>query len=282
MFPARAASPSSDQTVVPLKLSMLSNEVPVSENAEAKTNSLQNNSGFFLWRFLKFYWNLPSQPPASLTPRTIVEQMRCTPRSYSNEMNEIYQKYTDSRVFKTYLTKALDTIPLNVLQTSIYFWGHKNFSFICKFLATRPAQFRQLLKLTPLEKYNYYPGQCTTESQMEILLEDALEDKKKLQETTDVIIVMIGEPRNGFELDNLYYFYLNKLINRQESDAYVAERIQICKNELAMEQIEALRKIENAPLIAKALKEIEALLTPEAVQKTQVHQKVLDENLSGS
>jgi hypothetical protein len=156
-------------------------------------------------------------------------------------------------VSKLYLTKALDTVPLEVLQTSAYFWANDNFSYICTLLAQRPAQYRRLIEIAPSEKYCCYTGQCKTEGQIEILLDVAFGDEEKLQAMTDAVLVMIGEPRNGDELDKLYYFYLESLIERKGSDAYIADRLRARKNELTMDQIQALKKIENASHIAIAI-----------------------------
>jgi hypothetical protein len=172
-------------------------------------------------------------------------------------MDELHLQNTSLQVRTAYLKKALETIPLNILQESVYFWGHDNFDLVCKLLVNDAPKFRELIELTPPEKYNYYPGHCLTTFQIEILLNDAFANEAKLQQLTDIILTMIGEPRNGEELDFLYYFYLKFLILRQESDSYVADRIRACKTELYKNQIEALKKIEDAPLISKALQEIE-------------------------
>jgi hypothetical protein len=171
-------------------------------------------------------------------------------------MDEIHLE-SDLQVQTAYLKHALETIPLNILQTSIYFWGHDNFDLICKLLANNAPKFRQLIELTPPEKYNFFPGHCTTEAQIETLLDEAFNKAPKLQQLTDIILTMIGDPRNGDDLDSLYYFYLKLLMLRKGSDAYVADRIRACKTAFAPVQVEALKKIENAPLIAKALQEIE-------------------------
>jgi hypothetical protein len=175
-------------------------------------------------------------------------------------MFKLLLQSTDLQVRTAYLKKALETLPLDVLLSSIYFWGHDNFDIICKLLAYDASKFRQLIELTPPEKYNYYPGHCTTQLQIEILLDDASNNEPKLQQLTDIILTMIGDPRNGEELDFLYYFYLQLLTIRKESDSYVADRIRACKTELHKDQIKALKKIEDAPLIVQALEEIEIAL----------------------
>ncbi len=146
---------------------------------------------------------------------------------------------------------------MEVLQTSIYFWGHDNFDLICKLLENKPMMFQRLVELTPPEKYVYYPGHCTTESQIEILLDNAIDNEPKLDQITDIILTMIGEPRNGNALDSLYVYYIEMLNFWKKSDEYVAARLKACQSSLAMEQINALKKIENAPLLARALQEIE-------------------------
>ncbi len=214
-------------------------------------------SGGSLWSYFNFYSFFRTLIPRALTLATSSGRpLRCSPRSYSKEMDEIHLE-SDLQVQTTYLKHALETIPLNVLQTSIYFWGHDNFDLICKLLANDAAKFRQLIELTPPEKYNFFPGHCTTEAQIETLLDEAFNKAPKLQQLTDIILTMIGDPRNGDDLDSLYYFYLKRLMLRKGSDAYVADRIQACKTAFGLVQVEALKKIENAPLITQALQEIE-------------------------
>lgn len=217
-----------------------------------RTNSEepQDVSENSLWSYLNLDWVFTIQIPDSLLYGT--EDWKCSPRSYSQEM-ELHLQSTDLQVRTAYLKKALETIPLNVLQSSVYFWGHDNFDIICKLLAYNGPKFRELLELTPSEKYNYYPGHCKTQLQIEILLENAFASDIKLQHLTDIILTMIGEPRNGDELDSLYYFYLKLLTLRKGSDSYIADRIRACKTELLSDQVEALKKIEDAPLISEAL-----------------------------
>jgi hypothetical protein len=212
-----------------------------------------------LWSSLNFFWIFTTQIPSSLFLAS-TKDLRCSPRSYSQEMFKLLLQSTDLQVRTAYLKKALETLPLDVLLSSIYFWGHDNFDIICKLLAYDASKFRQLIELTPPEKYNYYPGHCTTQLQIEILLDDASNNEPKLQQLTDIILTMIGDPRNGEELDFLYYFYLQLLTIRKESDSYVADRIRACKTELHKDQIKALKKIEDAPLIVQALEEIEIAL----------------------
>ncbi len=219
---------------------------------------LQAASEGSLWSYLNFYWIFTTQIPNSLFFSS-TEDLRCSPRSYSKEMDELHLRDTDLQVRTAYLKKALETIPLNDLQSSIYFWGHDNLAIVCKLLANNAPKFRELIELTPSDKYNYYPGHCITTLQIEILLDDAFTNVAKLQQLTDIILTMIGEPRNGKELDFLYYFYLNLLILRKKSDSYVADRIRACKTVLYPDQIKALKKIEEAPLIFKALQEIEQI-----------------------
>lgn len=240
--------------------------------SDSSSKPPRNGSGENLTAIYPFYlalrpllawaWNTTIgrfQTPV-LPASTIVEQLNCTPRSYSREMEEISYAYTDRRVFEAYLRKALDQIPLNILQNSIYFWGNDNLSFICKLLADRPEQFRELVELTPMDRFNYLPAQCITVIQIEILFEKACQNKAMMQEFVDVILVMIGEPRNGAELDNLYYFFLKKLIERQETDTYIAQRLRQRQSELSIVQIRALQQIENAPLIAAVLQELNATM----------------------
>ena len=239
--------------------------------SDSASHLIRNNSDEYLTsvnplslvlRPISWAWNMAmghSQTP-ELPASTMVEQLNCTPRSYPTEMEEISFTDADRRVFEAYLRRALDRIPLNILQNSVYFWGNDNLSFICKLLATRPEQFRELIELTPADRYNYLPAQCTTVSQIEILFEKACQNKVLMQEITDVILVMIGEPRNGAELDNLYYLFLKKLMERQGSDAYIAERLRQRQSELSIQQIRALRQIEDAPLITEVLQEINATI----------------------
>lgn len=218
-----------------------------------RTNSeeLQPASENSLWSYLNLDWVFTMQIPYSLFYGT--EDLSCSPRSYSQKMDELHLQSTDLQMRAAYLKKALETIPLDVLQSSVYFWGHDNFDIICDLLSYNGPKFRELLELTPSDKYNYYPGHCKTQLQIEILLEDALTSTIKLQHLTDIILTMIGEPRNGDELDSLYYFYLKLLTLWKGSDSYIAERILACKTELFKDQVEALKKIEDAPLISKAL-----------------------------
>src|SRR4051812_6509806 len=216
-------------------------------------------SGGGLWSYVDLSWIFTTQIPSSLANND-AKDLRCSPRSYSQEMDELHLQDTDLQIRTAYLKKALDTIPLKVLQSSIYFWGHDNFDLICKLLANNAPKFRELIELTPPEKYNYYPGHCITALQIEILLDDAFANEVKLQQLTDIILTMIGEPRNGEELDFLYYYYLKFLILRKESDSYVADRIRACKIELQKDQVKALKKIKDAPLVEHALEEIEKAL----------------------
>jgi hypothetical protein len=202
-----------------------------------------------LWSDLNLDWVFTMQIPDSLLDGT--EDLKCSPRSYSQEM-ELHLQSTDHQMRTAYLKQALATIPLDVLQSSVYFWGHDNFDIVCTLLSYNGPKFRELLKITPSDKYNYYPGHCKTQLQIEILLEDALTSDLKLQHLTDIILTMIGDPRNGDELDSLYYFYL-KLLTQRKGEGYIADRIQASKTALYKDQIEALKKIEDAPLISAAL-----------------------------
>ncbi|HEY5235316.1 MAG TPA: hypothetical protein VIJ14_03985 [Rhabdochlamydiaceae bacterium] len=257
MIPARALAPPPNSIDTPPRVTMRGIENDNPKEPEAKTTA----SAGGLWSYFNFYWVFTTQIPRGLfLASSNTRELRCSPRSYSQEMDDIHLRSTDLQLRTAYLKKALETIPLNVLQTSLYFWGHDNFDLICKLLANDAPKFRQLIELTPSEKYNYFPGHCTTKLQIEVLLDDAFDNETKLQQLTDIILTMIGEPRNGDDLDSLYYFYLKLLILRKESDAYVADRIRACKNVLQLEQVTALKKIENAPLIAQALEEIEKAL----------------------
>jgi hypothetical protein len=211
------------------------------------TNGNDSTTSNSLWSYLNLDWVFTIQIPDSLLYGT----KDCSPRAYSQEM-ELHLQSGDLQMRAAYLKKALETIPLDVLQSSVYFWGHDNFDIICDLLAYNALKFRELLALTPPEKYNHYPGHCKTQLQIEILLDDALKSDIKLQHLTDIILTMIGEPRNGDELDSLYYFYL-KLLIQQKREGYIADRIQACKTELLNNQVKALKKIEDAPLISKAL-----------------------------
>jgi hypothetical protein len=258
MIPVRPTTP----PIPPLKVALLKSSSREEESEEdikvPPTNQNQSpNTSFFLLRYFKLL--RISILPTPLTPRTIlamsiVREMRCTPRSYNNEMEEIFTHHSDPRVSRIYLTKALTSVPLSTLTNSHFFWGHDNFSHVCELLVKQPGQFRKLLEVIPPEKYNYIPGQCKNEEQIQILLEVALGKVKMLEEVTDAVLIMIGEPRNE-ELDKLYYFYLKMLMQRQGTDAYIAERVRSRKKELKEDQITALRKIENASHLQNAIDE---------------------------
>jgi len=207
-----------------------------------------------LWSYFNFYLTAAAQ--AFFLPPGNRRVLKCSAGSYSQVMDDLHRVETDRQVHIAYLRKALETLPLDVLLSNAYFWCHENLDLICSSLAGNAPKFRQLVQLTPPEKYSCLPGHCTTKLQIEILLDEALGNPAKLEQLTDIILTMIGDPRNGDDLDALYYFYLELLICRKGSDSYAAERIRTCRPLLAPEQIQALKKNIKTPLIAKELETI--------------------------
>src|ERR1700681_1932950 len=102
---------------------------PINTPLKAYPEEPQDTSGGSLWPSFNFHWVFTIQIPNSLFLAS-TEDLRCSPRSYSQEIAELNLQ-SDLQVRTAYLKKALDTIPLNILQSSIYFWGHDNFDIVC-------------------------------------------------------------------------------------------------------------------------------------------------------
>ncbi|HUD01489.1 MAG TPA: hypothetical protein VMR37_04130, partial [Rhabdochlamydiaceae bacterium] len=146
MFPARLPG----IPVPPLRVALLTSSSTEEDAEPEEVRTQQNNQNlsphrsFFLLRYFRLLRvTLPPQVP--LTPRTVlamavVKQMRCTPRSYNDEMNTIFTLHTDPRISEIYLTQALNTIPLSTLTNSEFFCGHDNFSHVCERLVKQPSQ----------------------------------------------------------------------------------------------------------------------------------------------
>lgn len=196
------------------------------------------------WRYLASW--VPS-------PYRDLEKIRFTPGSYNKEFEKLFLEQRDSAFMLAFLDKALGLLPLETLTTSPHFWLDRHIEYICQRL--KPEQYQALLKLTPPEFYIQYPAHCKNREQVEMMLDDAFEDKEKLKDITDAVLIAIGDQRNTKELDELYYYYLSLLFKRKGSDSYIAERIKINWGKLEPMHITALQKIKNAPHIQKVIAE---------------------------
>ncbi len=198
------------------------------------------------WRYLASW--IPSRHPD-------LEKINFTPRSYSREFEKLFIDQRSPDYMLAFLEKALRLLPLKTLITSHYFWADRQIEYVCEALKDKPEQYRALLQLTPKEFYIQHPCHCKTKQQVEMMLEDAFEDKIKLEDTTDAVVIAIGDERNTEELDELYYYYFSLLAQRKGSHEYIAERIKINWEKLEQMHISALQKIENAPHIQKVIAE---------------------------
>ncbi len=242
-------------SVTPLDMERLAAalEKGLTLNEDAEKETLQKGTYFGLKSLLSWIWH--SRIPNTLSPRSIAAQMRCTPRSFSLQMDEIAKKQRDPKVMLAYLTKAVNSLPLEQLLTTPYCWTNENIEHIFTLLSNQPERLRKLFEVTSPSTYIVYPGLCKTKEHVIMMLDVAYADGDKLREITNIVLTMLGDARNGPELDHLYYFYLSSLIQRQGSDAYIAERLQIHWKEIPQEHFSALQKIENAPQVQKFIAE---------------------------
>jgi len=181
------------------------------------------------------------------------EEIILTPRSYSTEFKKLFIDHRDPAFMRAFLDRALRLLPLHVLVTSEYFWADRHIEYICQKLTGDPETYQALLRLTPKEFYIQYPAHCQTEKQVEMMLDEAYGDPAKLEDITDAVLIAIGDERNTYELDQLYYYYLRLLAQRKGSDAYIAERLNFNWQKLEQKTISALQKIENVPNIQNVI-----------------------------
>jgi hypothetical protein len=198
------------------------------------------------WRYLASW--IPS-------PHPDLEKIKFTPRSYNQEFAKLCLEKRDAAFIQAFLDKALRLLPLETLTESSYFWVDRHIEYVCQALKDKPEQYHALLQLTPKEFYIQYPAHCKTRKQVEMMLDVAFEDKAKLEDMTDAVLIAIGDERNTIELDEIYYYYLSLLIEKKGSDEYIAERLKSSWEKLEQTHILAIQKIENAPHIQKIIAE---------------------------
>lgn len=241
MIPART-------TLRPLDLSLVSAETEEElPETETEKEPLQWPKWIgSTWRYLASL--IPSSHPD-------LEKIRFSPRSYCREFEKLFLEQRDSAFMQAFLDKALGLLPLETLTTSPHFWVDRHIEYICQKLKDKPVQYQALLMRTPGEYYIQYPAHCKTKQQVEMMLDQAFEDKAKLEDITDAVLIAIGDERNTDELDELYYYYLSLLAKKKGSDEYIAKRLKINWGKLEQMHISALQKIENAFHIQKVIAE---------------------------